>query len=230
MRITKLYPRKKLGGFDVYIDNRLTFTLSDEVVVKDKIRVGLDLTEEAYEVLRQKSNFFIWYNKLLNFLLFRPRSESEIKKKIKEIAFKAKDQPEDIKKELSGSLIKKLKEQKLVNDRDFAQWFVDQRMNSRKKSGVNKVKYELFAKGVPQEVVNSVLKDFQDKNEETTESRMEDAVKSKLKTYLKEDKNDFKRKLSSFLIRRGFEPGAVFPFVDTLAKTKYNTSRSDNLE
>ncbi len=230
MRITKLYPRKRIGGFDIYVDNKLAFTVSDEVVVKDKIKAGLELTEEAYGVLKQKSAFFIWYNKLLNFLSFRPRSEHEVKNKLKEIAFKSKDNSEAIKKELSDSLIQKLKEQKLLNDRDFAAWFIDQRMNSRKKSGVNKVKFELFAKGVPQEIIRYSLLEFSSKNEESTESRMEDAVKSKLKALAKEEKNDFKRKLSSFLIRRGFEPGAVFPFVDTLAKTKYNTSRSDNLE
>lgn len=230
MKITKLFLRKKLGGFDVYIDNKIAFTLSDEDVIKEKVKVGRVLTELEFAHLKQKAEFFVWYNKLLYFLTFRPRSEFEIKRKLSEISFKAKDFDAGLKKELSEQVLTKLRAKNLIGDLEFAKWFASERIRSRAKSGVNKIRSDLLVKGVPSNIVTQVLLELKSDPSSDTSNLLEQAAKPKLKMYLKEPKQIFRRKLATYLLRRGFEASEVFAFVDTLAKTKYNNSRLDELE
>ena len=88
----------------------------------------------------------VW-NNLLKFAALRPRSIKEIddwcqRKKV------AEEEKETYKQ--------KLIELELLNDKDFAKWFTESRMNFRPRSRMI-LTYELASKGISKEITNEVL-------------------------------------------------------------------------
>ena len=87
------------------------------------------------------------WNNLLKFAALRPRSIKEIddwcqRKKV------AEEEKETYKQ--------KLIELELLNDKDFAKWFTESRMNFRPRSRMI-LTYELASKGISKEITNEVL-------------------------------------------------------------------------
>ena len=90
------------------------------------------------------------WNKLLKFVALRPRSQKEISD-----WFRRKKVREDLQTELN----KRLKSLDLVDDEEFAKWWIEQRREF-KPMGVKRLKFELKQKGVNNNVISSLLSEF----------------------------------------------------------------------
>ena len=85
--------------------------------------------------------------KLFRFVAVRPRSEKEIRD-----WFRRRKIPED----LHLSLFDRLKSLDLLDDRKFAAWWVEQRIQFRSKSK-KEIEYELRNKGIDKEIITEAL-------------------------------------------------------------------------
>lgn len=85
--------------------------------------------------------------KALRLLSYRPRSIQEIKQRLTKTNA---DTP------TINRVIDNLINQNLLNDQEFAQWWVDQRIKFRPK-GNRALQFELRQKGVAQEIIVTVL-------------------------------------------------------------------------
>lgn len=137
-------------------------------------------------------NFEKLYNKVLHFLSFRPRSEKEIKDYISK---KTKDEKH------KNKIFIKLKTQGLVNDEEFADWWIDQRL-SFKPRGKRLLKKELLEKGIDREIIDRKLLAICNKELTNLAKKL---VEKKIKLYGKLPPLKLKKKLFSFLGRRGFD-------------------------
>ena len=81
---------------------------------------------------------------------------------------------------------------------EFAKSFMKDKINLNK-HGPPRIKYELYRKGVSQEIIEKVLEE--DKNEYT---RALELAKKKMSSYKNDDRNAIYRKLGGFLQRRGY--------------------------
>lgn len=179
MKITKLaYQRKDQNRVNVYVDDKYAVGLD----VNDLVKLGLykdqEISAEQLTKIIGESEFGKLFNASLNFLSYRPRSEWEIRHKLK---FKTNDQ------KLIDSIIEKLKTIGQINDSDFAKWFVDQRNTFRPK-GKRAIAMELRRLGVKVKVEN----DISDRQ----------LAKRALKRYHGEKD---KPKIQRFLASRGFD-------------------------
>lgn len=139
------------------------------------------------------------YNKTLHFLSFRPRSEKEIKDYLSKKTKKAL--PAARQGKIKNQVLFKLKEQNLVNDEEFVDWWIDQRM-SLKPKGKIVLKKELLQKGVDLELVEGKLSTISNQQLTILARKL---VDKKLKLYKNLPPLKLKKKLSSFLARRGFD-------------------------
>jgi regulatory protein len=122
------------------------------------------------------------------YLSYRPRSEGEIRQRLRGRRFP---------KEVIEAAIAKLKEQNLTDDLAFAQFWKDNRLSFRPKSK-RLIKKELRDKNVEAEIIEQVTDDIDD--EET-------AYKlgyGRLASLSQLDYPGFYRRLSSYLAYRGF--------------------------
>jgi regulatory protein len=127
-------------------------------------------------------------DKVYRFLSLRPRSEKEVADYLK----KREISPSDFEK-----IFKILKEQKLVDDWEFAKWWLEQRETFKPKGKIA-LKAELKQKGIAEEIIEKALAQIEE------ESLAKEALAKKAKTYRKLPPEEFFRKISQFLSYRGF--------------------------
>ena len=95
-----------------------------------------------------------FYNKALRFLSFRPRSEKEVRSKLSAKASRGRGKPPS--EQTIELIIRKLKEQKFLDDKEFANWWIEQR-TIVKPTGLRLIKIELRQKGINQDLIEDVI-------------------------------------------------------------------------
>lgn len=155
MKITKLeYQKKDPNRVNVFVDEKFSTGIDANDILKLDLYHGKELTPEELLKIIAAGDFGKLFNKALNFLSFRPRSEWEIRFKFR---------TEDAK--MVDKILEKLKKINQVNDEDFARWFIDQR-TTFKPEGKRALKYELTRKGVDKKVIDYVLEENQESESE----------------------------------------------------------------
>jgi len=127
------------------------------------------------------------------YLSYRPRSEAEIKQCLKRRGFDS---------EVVEKTIAKLKEQNLIDDAAFAQFWKSNRLSFKPRSKRLIVK-ELKDKKIALEVIEQVTQDIDD------EANAYKLGSSRMHTLGELNYLDFYRRLSSYLSYRGFSYGVI---------------------
>lgn len=157
----------------------------------------------------EERNFEKYYNYSLRFLSYRPRSEKEIRDRLK---IKNGERIDSI----IDSVIHKLKEQNFLNDEEFAKWWIEQRTTFRPK-GLRVIKMELKQKGISNEVIDFVISNskFPISNES---ERARKLIEKKMEQLKDLPRQEVYRKVGSFLARRGFDIDTINSVIDEFYK------------
>src|SRR5919204_1423088 len=145
--VTAIQPQRQRGGrrVNVFVDGRYAFSLERDLA--DLVRVGQPISElKTAELLHQDEQARA-FETALAFLSYRPRSEREIRDRLAR-----KDVPGPI----VEAVIERLKGLKLVDDREFARYWVEQRQTHRPR-GARLLRLELRRKGIDAEMSSEVL-------------------------------------------------------------------------
>lgn len=188
--ITSLKPQKNGKRLNVYIDQEFSFGIDLENFVVLGLKVGQELNQIEIEEIIKKAEFQKTLDKLLRFATLRPRSEREVLNYLKR---------KEVHESLHKELFNRLNRLELVNDGKFAQWWVDQRQAFKPKS-IRVLKLELQTKGITREVIEKTLS-------ETVIDESTLATRELEKKKYKWDKlpnDEAKRKMSDYLLRKGF--------------------------
>lgn len=154
-----------------------------------------------------------FYNKALKFLSYRPRSEKEVRENLQKKSFGRGLGPSETAIEL---IIKKLKEQKFIDDEEFAKWWVESRTRFKPR-GLRLIKIELKQKGIDSEIIEKILsnKDIEILNINGAKR----LVEKKIKRYGGLSKEEIYQKLARFLAGKGFDWETIKQVIDeTLGK------------
>ena len=135
-------------------------------------------------------HFEAYYAFSLRFLSYRARSIKEMRDRL--IKKKASD-------EVIEKIITLLLEQNLLNDKDFAQSWMESRLRSRPKS-MSVIKQELIQKGISRDILEEVLIDTKEVDRESIKKVIEKAKKKYSHLELREQKE----KIAGYLGRRGY--------------------------
>ena len=188
--VTSIKPQRNKNRVNIHLDNKFGFGLDLENFVKLGLRVEQELSEEEVAEIVKKSEFQKTLDKLLKFATFRPRSEKEIND-----WFKRKRVHESLHKELFN----RLKRLELIDDAQFAQWWVEQR-SQFKPRGKRALQAELRMKGIKKEIIETVL--------EKTEVDEGKVAKELLAKNTYKWKNlpirEARQKMGVYLARKGF--------------------------
>jgi regulatory protein len=147
--ITRLVAGKKNPSrVNLYLDGRFAFALSIDEVVKHGLKKGLVLTADQITSLIETDLNDKAYNKILNFLSYRPRTIKEVRDRLKQYDLtdpKTQDR-----------IIARLKSHGYLNDESFARWFIASRNTHRPRSPRLLIQ-ELRSKGISQETIDAVI-------------------------------------------------------------------------
>ena len=103
---------------NVFLDGKFALSLEAEAAAKAGLKTGQEISSSQIKVLAESDHFNRCFNAALHYLSYRPRSESEMRERLQRRGFDS-DSVE--------AVLTKLKEQELVNDIAFAQFWKDNR-------------------------------------------------------------------------------------------------------
>lgn len=187
-RVTALEPQAKHPNrFNLYVDDHFALGLSAYVAAR--VRVGQELSAEQLEDLARAEQLEEAHERALRRLEARPRSEAEIRRHLS---------AKDYTSEIVDQVVDRLKGARLLGDRDFAKFWVENRQVFRPRSA-RALKYELRRKGVPPgEIARAV-----DKIDEADSAYR--AARPRAERLKGLEAEEFRVKLTGFLARRGFD-------------------------
>jgi regulatory protein len=205
MKITSIEPQKNNNDrVNIYLDGNFAFGISIEILYKYGLEKDTEIDEEYIKNVLKAEERSKAINYALNFLNFKWRTEKEIRNKM---LLKGYDE------EIIQETISYLKEQKLVDDRRFAEGFVKDKINFNK-LGKYRLKNELYNKGISGDIIDEVLSENCDDELE----RAMELGRKKLPSYKNDDKNAIYRKLGGFLQRKGYSYDCISKVMKELLK------------
>jgi regulatory protein len=143
-----------------------------------------------------------FYNYSLKFLSYRPRSEKEVRDKLKT---KQVDSP------VIEKIVLKLKEKKFVDDEEFAKGWIENRLRFKPRS-LRLVSIELKQKGIAQELIDKLLDSA--KNMSSDLDNAKKLVQKKIKKFEVLPRQEIYQKLERFLASKGFNWDTIKKSID----------------
>jgi len=190
---------------NVFLDGRFAFSLEAELALKENLQVGQELSEANIEALARTDLFQRCLNAAIHYLSYRLRSEAELRGRLGRRGFDG-DNVE--------AVLARLKEQGLVNDLAFAEFWKDNRQSFRPRSRWLTA-LELRQKGVSTDIIDQVVADVDD------EDSAYRAALSRARSLPRSDYQSFRRRLGQYLRRRGFSYRVISHIVERLWQESY---------
>lgn len=213
MKITAIKVQvKKTDRFNIFIDEKYSFSLNEYQLATMGLHVNQELTAKELDDLKNDSDFGKAYERVLNYLSIRPRSQKEIidyltrtflypkpksyvdKLGQRIIKKQEVDKPKVLK--MNERIINRLQDKGYINDENFALAWARSRQSSNKTSR-RKLTLELRIKGIDQNVIENALQEI---DFDETSALKELIIKKQKLTRYQDNK-----KLVQFLLQKGFQ-------------------------
>lgn len=185
--------QKRKNRCSIFLDDEYAFGLDQEVVLQFGLKKGDQLTEEQIQNILFNEEKKRAKDRALRFLSYRDRSEKEVRTKLQRIGYDA---------DIIDWVITELKRLKFMDDQRFAQSYAQTQMLTRP-VGEHYLRHELKNKGLEEPLIEQTIEQiYQDKDQSIV--AMELAAQRK-KRYKNLDQIKAKKRVSDFLLRRGFD-------------------------
>lgn len=210
-RITKIeYQKKNKNRVNIYLDDKFEFGIDLNVMIKYGLSKNMELEDEFISDILIAEDKIKAYNYAI-FLLSRT-SKSE-----KQLMLKMLDKGYD--EELINITIEKLKTNKYIDDDDYSERFINDKINFSK-CGKLKIKQALYNKGIDIQIIDEKLSMISNEDEII---RAYELAEKKIRSLTKEEPLKRKIKLSNFLINKGFD----YDTVNKVVKRLLNVENDD---
>jgi regulatory protein len=198
-KITAITVQKKSPSrVNIYLDGEFAFGLAR--ITAAWLKTGDELSDEKIAKLQDEDTHEWAYQQAMLFLSYRARSEKEIRQNLLK---------HEIPEEVIEDTLERLRKAGLANDNDFARAWVENRSTFRPRSK-KALAIELRQKGLDDEAIQASLSDV-DEEALAYETGLKRATR--LKSL---EQNEFRKKLSEFLVRRGFSYSVVASIVSKI--------------
>jgi regulatory protein len=200
--ITALVAQKRnKARVNVFIDGEYAFGLS--AIEAARLRKGQQLTAGDIKRLEHVDAVEVAYERALNLLSYRPRSEWEVRHRLE------KNAKRDLPPEVLNEAVARLKRAGLLDDVEFARYWVSNRQQFKPRSK-RALRYELRGKGIGEVEIEDALAAL---DEEDAAMR---AARARVSRLAGQDRETFSKRLGDFLSRRGFNYDVSREVVDQL--------------
>lgn len=215
--ITKIEVQKNnKDRVNIYMNDKFAFACDAQLVYIHSIIKGRAMEKDHLEGIINEDNYIKGKNAALHFLEKSFKSSKQVVDKLtlKEFDVKTIDR-----------VIEFLEQYGFIDDKRFVELFIKEKIKS---SGKNKIKFSLFKKGLPEELVKEEL------NKITAEQQFEIALQlgEKKLRVLSKSENDTKKlykKISDYLARSGYDFEIISQVLDKIIREEKDDEVKDNL-
>jgi len=200
-KITRITTQKKRKDrYNIYLSDddkeMYGFSVDEAILVEFNLHKGLELEDSFIEQLVEKDNVQKSYLLAINYLSYRMRTVKEMKDYLKK---------KEVEDEHIPIVIDRLKREKLLDDKEFAQMFVQTRINTSSK-GPLLIKKELIEKGVNEYIADEAVEHFP---YDVQYDKVLSFVEKKLKPSKKESFSKQIQKIQVNLMQKGFAQNVI---------------------
>lgn len=196
---------------NIYLDGKFGFGISAEKRFEHRLKIGQSLAEKEVKELVFEDQVGKLLVSAQKFLSFRPRSTKEIRDNLKRKLEKGEYVEPD---KILDEVLRKLMKLGLVNDEEFARWWIEQRQKFRPR-GERLLRSELHAKGVGREVIDEELHAY-----DSPAGEVEKVARKKVDSYRTLPDRQFRAKMGAYLARRGYDWDEISRVVDRLLRSR----------
>jgi regulatory protein len=182
----------------IYLNDGREILSYIDFIVKFKVKVGKQLTEEQIKEIKSESEVILAKEIAYRFISYKPRTLKEVSDKLKAKGFQS---------DLVSKVVEELRNYGFINELEYARNFVLNRSRS-KTLGELALRRELLSKEISSEIVDEVLSERENLIDEFEIAL--DLAQGKLKQIKslkkrKRGRDEYKRRIYEFLLRRGFK-------------------------
>lgn len=186
----------------VFIDGDFAMGLAREVADTANLHIGQEITTADLANLLASEQLARATSAALNYLAWRPRSEGEIRQRLRR---------SDTSGDVIDQVIEKLRDWRYIDDEDFARRWIENRAAHRPR-GARVLTQELRAKGIDPELASTTVDeaDIDEAADALALARKRAGQLSDLEPEARE------RRLTGFLARRGYGFDIIRSVLETL--------------
>ncbi|ALX48959.1 recombinase RecX [Lentibacillus amyloliquefaciens] len=211
-KITRITTQKKhKDRYNIFLDDgggeKYGFSVDESILVEYRLRKQMELDDSTVTVLIQKDTLHKHYTLAINYLSYRMRTKKEMRDYLVQ---------KEVDEEHISQIMKKLNEEGLTDDREFARSFVRTRMNTSSKGPIL-VRQELLQKGVAEELASEAVAIY------SFDVQFEKALKLAEKNLRSNSKKSFRQqvqKMQGTLMQKGFTGDVVKEVTSELQNQK----------
>jgi len=197
MKITAIEPQQRHPDrYNIALDGRFALGMDGALVVAEGLCVGLELSATDVERLAGREEERRLFDAAVRFLAPRPRSRAEVRRRL----LAPRPNRPIPSREGVERILDRLEQMELLNDRDFADFWVENRERFSPRSA-RALGQELRQKGVARETAEQVSDPDRDAD------RALAAARQRLHTLRGLEYEAFRTRLGQYLLRRGFSYG-----------------------
>jgi len=196
------FQKRNKDRVNVYLDDQFAFGLA--VVEAIHLEIGQMLSDDEIARLQIRDQVEKAYQRALNFLSYRPRSEDEVRRNLRK---------KEIKEPVIEEVIERLTRGELLDDREFARYWVENRLRFNPR-GLRGLRHELRQKGLANRIIDETLEDLD------VEAAARKAAEAGVRRLQELEDRDFRRKLQAYLKRRGFSYAVIAPLIEELLEER----------
>ncbi|UQS85574.1 recombination regulator RecX [Apilactobacillus apisilvae] len=203
-KITKISAQKRKGRFNVYINDQYAFPISENVMIKYHVFKGMEIDNELKNNLINDDNISKLYGKAIDFLSHQLRTERETINKLNDFT----DNEDHVDK-----VINKLKEQKLINDQNYANSYVRTEVKKQDK-GPSNVFFKLKAKFIDENKIKEAIDNYYSSDDEAI-----NCSEQAKKLFNKHKRDAFKNRINKTkinLMKKGYSSEIINKSIDLL--------------
>lgn len=191
-KITDLKPQKRdPQRINVYLDGEFAFGVARAIA--PWLQTGQEISSEKITELQAQDEAEKAYQRALNYLSYRERSEEEVCRNLRE---------HDVPEAAIEKVLERLRSNTLISDTRFAAKWVENRAAFHPRSQ-RALAVELRQKGIANSIIDEVLAEVDD------HKMAYEAAQKKLRQIKGLEWPEFRKKLSGYLGRRGFSYGVT---------------------
>jgi regulatory protein len=194
----RLNARKK--QVNVFVDGLFSLSIANELAVINRLQVGRSLSSAQIEELKKANLSQNCTEAAVHYLSYRPRSEHEVRQRLRRRGFDNNTVDE---------VIMKLKDRGLIDDVAFSEYWRNNRLSFSPRSA-RLINLELRQKGVAKETANEAVEDLNEENS------VYEAGLKKARRLTSLDYDCFRSRLYDYMIRRGFSYEKIRHVIDRL--------------
>lgn len=149
-KITKIETQKRPGRYNIYLDQKYAFSVNESVLINFRLAKGMEIDQQLQKMILADDDVAKAYNKALNYLAHQLRAESEVITKLKEL---------ELDDGVIDEVLQKLREQKLLDDQNYADSYVRTVMLTSNK-GPNVIRQNLRLKKIGENLIDQALQQY----------------------------------------------------------------------